>query len=309
MIENFLRVSEHVLVLFILIAIGFAAKKTKIIGESSVKGMTKLVLYFVTPCVMINAFHNSEFNNEMLVNLILTMVAVLLTYAGSIAVATLIFRDKNESRRAVLRFATIFSNCGFMSLPLQEAILGDDGVFYGSICVAMFNLVSWTYGLVIMSGTRKSISAKKLLTNPGIIGVTLAIIIWVTNIHLPDMVHSPITYMAGLNTPIPMIIIGSHLASANIKKALTDKWCYVSMALRMLVIPAATMFGLLACGIGGSMMVAIVIATSAPVAATTTMFATTYDRDTELSVSLVSVTTVISILTMPSIVALAQFFA
>jgi predicted permease len=196
-----------------------------------------------------------------------------------------------------------------MSLPLQQALLGNEGVFYGSVFVAIFNLVSWTYGLVLMSGNIKAISLRHLITNPGVVGVIIAIILWVCKITLPDIISTPVGYMAALNTPVPMIVIGCHLATANIKAALTDIWSYISIALRMIVIPIATLFILYVCGVRGSMLIAIVIATSAPTAATTTMFATKYDRDASLSVSIVSVTTIISLVTMPLIVALAQLLA
>jgi predicted permease len=160
-----------------------------------------------------------------------------------------------------------------------------------------------------MSGNIKDISLKRLVTNPGVVGVVVAIILWVCKISLPTILSTPISYMAALNTPVPMIVIGCHLATANVKDALTDIWSYISIGLRMIIIPLATLFVLYICGVRGSMLIAIVIATSAPTAATTTMFATSYDRDASLSVSLVSLTTIISLITMPLIVALAQLFA
>lgn len=95
---------------------------------------------------------------------------------ATILLVSLVFKGK-DSKKRVLRFATVFSNCAFMSFPLQEAVLGDDGLFYGAVFVAVFNILVWTYGLVCMSGDIKEISAKKLITNPGIIGVVIAIII------------------------------------------------------------------------------------------------------------------------------------
>lgn len=309
MISNFLTVSQQVVILFILIAIGFVSRKANIIKDNAVKGMTNLVLYFATPCVIITSFHDCEFNNEMLMGLLIMTVIVVAIYTFSIFIATLCFRQKDIARRAVFRVATVFSNCGFMSLPLQKAILGSDGVFYGAIYVGMFNIVVWTYGLFTMSGSKKELGIKKLVTNPGIIGVVFGILVWVLNINLPEIIYAPINYMGSLNTPVPMVIIGCQLASAMLKPAFTNKFSYLAMSLRLLIIPAVTLIVLVLCGVRGSVLVATVIATSAPSAATTTMFATKYDRDISLSVSLVSVTTLISIISMPIIVAIAQMFA
>ena len=139
MLSDFLTVGQQVVILFILIGAGFASKKAKLISDNAVKGMTNLVLYLATPCIIISSFQNCKFNSEMLVNLLIMTVAVVCIYIGSIVIANLVFRDKDMSRRAVFRVATIYSNCGFMSLPLQQAILGSDGVF-----TVQFMLVSST---------------------------------------------------------------------------------------------------------------------------------------------------------------------
>ncbi len=309
MLSSFLTVSQQVLILFILIAAGFVSRKINLIGESAVKGMTNLVLYFATPCVIITSFNDCKFNREMLIGLLLMAGIVVVIHIVSIAVATLCFGNRDTAKKAVFKVATVFSNCGFMSLPLQKAILGSDGVFYGAIYVAIFNIMVWTYGLVTMSGNKKDLSLKKLITNPGIVGVVIAVVIWVLNIHLPTVIYSPINYLGALNTPVPMIIIGCQLASANLKRAFTDRYSYLSMGLRLIIIPLVTLGVLVVLGVRGSMLVATVIATSAPSAATTTMFATKYNRDTSLSVSLVSASTLISMISMPVIVALAQMFA
>ncbi len=309
MLSSFLTVAEQVVILFVLIGVGFVCGKTNLVKENAVKGMTNLVLYFATPCVIITSFQKCEFSSDKVYGLLLMVVISALIHIVSIVIASLCFRQKDIAQRAVLRVATIFSNCGFMSLPLQKAILGNDGVFYGAIYVAMFNIFVWTYGLVTMSGNKKDLSLQKLVANPGVIGVVVGILLWMFNIHMPTVIYAPVDYLGSLNTPVPMLIIGCQLASANLKVAFKDKFSYLSMGLRLIAIPVLTLAVLVLCGVDGSLLVATVIATSAPSAATTTMFATKYDRDTSLSVSLVSVTTLISIISMPVIVALAQMFA
>ena len=294
MLENFIVVAQQVLVLFILISLGFACGKKKIITDVSAKHINNLVLYFVTPCVMVSAFQR-DFTPELLGGLATAVMA------ATILLVSLIFKGK-DSKKRVLRFATVFSNCAFMSFPLQEAVLGDDGLFYGAVFVAVFNILVWTYGLVCMSGDIKEISAKKLITNPGIIGVLIAIIIFALNIKLPYMVGQPVEYMAALNTPLPMMIIGYYLSEADLKKAFSNVSVYVAMGLRLVLVPVITAIVLYLCKVETTLAVACVIAS----AATTTMFAVKYNKDTELSVSIVAVTTVFSIITMPLVIAFAQ---
>lgn len=296
-------IAEQVLVLFVLIAVGFACGKKGLINEISSKKMTDLVLYIVTPCVMISAFQR-EFSVELVGKIAIAAASAALIIGGSIIAALLIFHDKSEARNKVLQFSVIFSNCGFMSLPLQKAILGNDGWFYGSIFVAVFNVFVWTYGLVMMSGDKKQLSLKKLITNPGIIGVTVALVLFVCRISLPSVISQPVSYLANLNTPIPMLIIGFYLSRADLKAAFRDGWVYLAMAVRLIIIPLAAALIMTALKLDKTMTVAFIIASSAPTAATTTMFAAKFNRDAGLSVSIVAASTIVSILTMPLVVAL-----
>ena len=305
MLENFIMITQQVLVLFILIVIGFVCGKKGLINDTTSKGITNIVLYVVTPCVMITAFQRN-FSFELLGNVIIAAACAALIMTGSILISTLIFRDKNESRKKVLQFSTVFSNCGFMSLPLQKAILGDNGWFYGSIFVAVFNLFVWSYGLVSMSGDKKQLSLKKIAFNPGIVGVLIAVILFISSITLPYIISQPMQYLSELNTPLPMLIIGYHLSKADFKKAFTDSGAYLAMGIRLVLIPTLATLILSLLPLDKDMIIAFIIASSAPTAATTTMFASKFNRDVELSVSAVASTTLVSVITMPVIVAFAQ---
>ncbi len=308
MLNSFLTVSQQVLILFVLIGIGFFCGKTKIINETGSKVIADVVLFFVTPCVIINAFQR-EFDVTMLIKLIVSAVCSAAILFCSVIVAQLLFRKHNKDKACVYKFATVFSNCGFMSLPLQQALLSDEGVFFGATFVAMFNIFVWSYGIITMKGENEKGAMLKILINPGIIGTIIGIVLFLCSVTLPTIVAQPVTYMAALNTPVPMLIIGYYLSKADLRKAFTDLWSYVSMALRLVVLPLVTLFVLILCGIKGVLLVSLIISVASPVAAITTMMSAKYNRDTELSVSLVSASTLLSLFTMPLIVGLAQYLS
>ena len=228
-----------------------------------------------------------------------------------IAVAVLsafIFKGGKAATVKVLRFAVIFSNVGYMGIPLQKAVLGDEGVFYGSVCVAAFNIFLWTYGIICMSGDKKQLSAKKLVFNPGIIGVTVGLILFIFSVKLPLPIASAIKGMSELNTPLAMMVIGFNLARSNLLSAFKSKAVYIIAFLRLILVPLLALAVLLLLGVRGTVLVSIIIAASAPVAAVTTVFSVKYETNVSLSVKLVAITTLLSIITMSAIVALAQLF-
>lgn len=304
-LQNFLTVGQQVLIIFILISVGFICGKTRLIKEDGASCLTDIVLYAVTPCLMIEAFQR-DFDASMLTNLLITAAAALGVHLLSILIAALCINDRDKPRRTVLRFSVIFSNCGFMCLPLEQALLGEDGVFYGSVFIAVFNIVLWSYGLVMMSGDKKQLSIKKLALNPGISGVLIGIVFFVCSIRLPEILMAPISFLSGLNTPLPMLVIGYYLYRSNLIDAVKDVKSYIAIALRLVVIPVLSLAILYWWGLRGTLLLSTVIAASAPVAASTTMFATKFNKDIAASVNLVSLSTIFSILTMSLIVGFAQ---
>lgn len=304
----FLNVLTQVLILLILIMLGAVLSKVKMLNDESVKGMTDLVLYIVTPCVIIKSFIR-EFDPTLTKKLLLSFAIAFLAHLGYIILSHLILHSKNKAQEKVLRFGTVFANCGFMAIPLLQALVGDLGVFYGTAFIAVFNILVWSYGLGIMSGSIKTLTPKKLIINPGIIGTVIGLVIFFFNIPIPAIAYEPISFMAALNTPLPMIIIGYHLAQSDLIKGLKNVGAVISMVLRLLVFPALVLGVMYLCGIRGEVLVACTISASVPTAANTTMFASKFNADTSLSVSMVSLSTIISVITIPIIVTLAKTIA
>lgn len=306
MAQSVLTVAAQVLILFILIGVGFLCGKARFLTDSAVKGFTDIVLYIVTPCVIIHSYQR-EFDPAMLKALMISAAASLASFALDILLAELTVHDKDKKREKVLKFGVVFSNCGYMSLPLQSALLGEEGVFYGATYVALFNIVMWTYGVIVMSGDKKSISIKNIVLNPGMIGTAAGILLFLTSVRLPAIIGEPISSLAALNTPVPMMIIGYNLSKSKI--SIRGANAYFTIVMRLVVTPLLMLGGLYVCGIKGSLMISLVVALSAPIAAGTTMFSEKYGADTPLSAALVSVSTLLCIVTMPLIVGLAGMAA
>jgi predicted permease len=119
--------------------------------------------------------------------------------------------------------------------------------------------------------------------------------------------------MAALNTPVPMFIIGFmlweiiHNGMPRVRKILTYQKLYLTIALRLILVPLLILLVLTSFPMDQTLAISVMICASAPVAATTTMFSEKFDADTDVSVTLVSLSTVCSLLTMPLTVGLARY--
>ena len=310
MLDGFLLTAQQVGVLFALMTVGYVCRKTNFLSDAFVKGCVNLLLLIVTPCLIVHVFQR-PFTGTALANLGLALAVAFAAHLIGIVFAEICFRRTDERQRGVLKFATVFSNGGFMAIPLEYALLGPDGAFYGAVYVVMFNLLCWTYGLKVMCGHLKDMNRRILFVNPGTVGIAIGLPLFLTSTTLPVILHDPIKYISDLNTPLAMIVIGFYLADARFAAYFRCVPALVASALRLLIIPALVLVGLVAARgmrLDPTMAIALTASASAPVAAMNTMFASKYGRDVDVSVGLVAVTTILSIATMPLLVGISMWF-
>lgn len=298
----------QVLVLFILMGVGYVAAKKKWLSEDGIRSVTNLMLYIITPCMMISAFQR-PFDPALLKGFLISAAASVGVYVMEIAIASLLIRDRDEARRRTLRFGVVFANCGYMAFPLLDALMGSEAVLYGAAFNAVHVVFLWTYGLSLMCGGKEKISVRKAVINPGTVSAVIGLVLFFCSIELPPLLGQPVEYLAGLNAPVPMLIIGYYLAKLDFHKVLRTGNEYLMLALRLVGIPLLTLGILYLCGVRGFVLTSIVVCVSAPVATMATMFATKYELDPEFASSTVAVSTLISIVTMTLIVGFTGFIS
>ena len=300
-----LTVARQVAVLFALMGVGAACRKARLLDDVAVKGFVDVLILVVTPCLIVTCF-DRPFDPSMLLGLGVAFGVALAAHFATMLLARLAVRHPAEDTRCVLKVAAVFSNAGFMGIPLEQAILGDEGVFYGIVYVVVFNLLMWSWGLAVMKG-RASLN-RMVFVNPGTVGIVMGLTVFLLPWRLPDVVREPVSMLAALNTPVAMLVIGYYLAGARLGKVLRTPAAHVAALLRLVVVPLLVLAALypLRGALDRTMMLAAVIPAAAPVGAMVTMFASKYRRDVDMSVGMVSGTTLLSIVTMPPVIALAM---
>ena len=313
--QNLATVAAQVGVLFALMAVGAVCRRVRLVDEASVKGIVNVLLLVVTPCLIIDSFQR-PFDSSMMHGFFWAFAIAVSAHVAIILFARLFSRGDDRSR-PVLRLAMVFSNAGFMGIPLEQAILGAEGVFYGIVYVVVFNFFMWSWGLYEMKFKVESEKFKvgfrakdlrPMIVNPGTVGIAIGLPLFFASVSLPAILKTPISLLAGLNTPLAMLVIGFYLAGADFRRVVRMPSAYLAAAVRLVVFPLALLALLypLRSHFPREMMLALVTAASAPVAAMVSMFASKYERDVDLSVGLVSGTTLLSIITMPPVIALAM---
>ena len=309
MLESLLIVARQVGILFALMAVGFICNKRKLLNGVAIKGITELLVLIVTPSLIVHVFQR-PFDRALLGGLGWAVAAAFFAHVEGSVLALLCVHDPVKRREGVLRFATIFSNAGFMGIPLEYAILGPKGVFFGAVYVVMFNLICWSWGIVVMCGGMKDVRLRTIFINPGSVGVAIGLPFFLFSLRMPAFIGEPIRMLSDLNTPLAMIMAGWYLAEADFRPVLRCAGAYIVAVLRLAVVPLAVIGALVAMrvfipSLDPVMAVAIATAAAAPTGALTTVIAAKYDLDVSTATGIVSGTTLLSILTMPPIVGFA----
>lgn len=302
-LKNMVTAAEQVLILYLMIAIGFLADKTGLYREKAARMTNDLLFYIVTPAVITQAFLSMELTRENVIGLLVAALCGFVLHGVAILLAFPFFRRK-DGKNVICKFASVYGNVGYMALPMAQALLGAPGVFYCSACLIPFNVVCFTHGVALMSGGRE-FNLKKLLFNPGTISVAIGLPLYLLEIELPNALASPVGMIAGLNTPMAMIMFGTYLANTDLKTMFLEKKIYLAAFLKLLALPALLLLIFRLCGITGTLLTSCMISASAPTANNTVMFAAKYGRDTGFASKTVAVITLLSVLTMPAMIALS----
>ena len=298
------NVASNVLVMLLLMLIGFVFTKKGVFTKEGIKQMTELALRVAVPCLIINSYQR-EFDPEMAKGLALALLFTLIIHIVYMLAVTFIFKKRDDKKDRISKFGAVYSNCGFMALPLIQAIYGDEGVFYAVAYVTVFNVLYWTHGIYLYTKDIKQLSLKKIIFNPGVLGAIIGIALFVTRITLPAPIGKTVSFMASINTPIPMIVLGTYLVNLNIKQTLKNGSLWAVTVLRLVVLPIITMFALKILGWEDIVSMPLILASASPVAAVATLFAVRYGLDSEYSTQAVSFTTLLSVITIPVIMMLA----
>lgn len=302
MLDDLLVVAGSVVTLFLMMGVGFFFGKRGMLSTETLSQLSRLLLTVVCPCTVINALQ-VERSARLLSQMGLALLLVVASYVVFGLAACLLFRRQAAPTRAALRFGVVYGNVGFMGLPLVMSVLGEEAVPYCAMGIAVFNVATWTHGIAVM-GQRASL--RRAVLNPGVIGFAIAVVLFVGGLSLPGPVASAVEYLSGLNTPLAMVVIGGQMAGADLAATFRAGRLYGAAALKLVAMPLITIAALLPLGLDPTMFLTLAILAGCPTAGTTSMVCQLFHQDTASAAQLVTLSTLLSMVTLPLVALLAQ---
>jgi predicted permease len=296
---------NQVTTLLFLIVVGYVIRKLGILNRQLNKGLSDLLLYVTLPFSIITSF-NFPFSRTLLANGIIVLLISMAIHLFAIFISKLLYFKYASATNQVLRAATVFSNCGFMGFPILEAVYGTQGVFYGSFYVLIFQVLIWTVGVGIFTGKQNTTTWRQVL-NPAVIAVITGFTLFVFSIKLPEPLFNALVMVGSMTTPISMLIIGSLLFEIKLSEVFSGFSIFYVTIMRLIILPLFAVSCLLFLGVKGITLGVPVLATAMPAAALIVVFAEKHGADAVLASRAVFLSTILSIITIPAMIALIQY--
>ena len=220
--------------LFVIIGIGFAVVRVGLVKSKDSRVLSMISLYVVCPIAIMNGFE-VEPEPAVMYGLLLATVFAVITHIVFIALAKLLERPLKLS--ALERMSIIYSNAGILTIPIVQAMLGNEWVIYTCAYNVVQLILLWTHCRIQISG-EKTVELKKILLNPNIIAILLGIFIFFTGFRFIGPIDSAIDSIAAMIGPVGMLITGMVIGGMPLKELFSFKRAWLILFLRLLVAPA-----------------------------------------------------------------------
>lgn len=299
---------RQIATMFIIIFIGIICSKAGIITEKGNKTLSAVVLNVVNPAVIFMSYQ-VDFDKELLKGLGIAVGLSAITFLTAIIISNLVILRKNNKDFNIERIGLVYSNCGFIGIPIINALIGSQGVFYLAAYLTIFNVLLWTHGVILMTGVADLKAAGKALMTPCIIAIALGVVFFVFGIRLPGFISDAVEFIGSMNTPLAMLVAGATIAGTNMLAVLKKIRIYFIILLKLFVIPliiVAIMIPFAGMGIEKNIIMTIIIATACPTGASGVLFALRYEGNALYASEIFGITTFLSAVSIPLIMLLTD---
>lgn len=301
----FLIIVSQILKMILLMLTGYFCYRQKLVDQQGNKALANLLLLVVNPVVAIMALQ-TDYSPHLVSGLLVSFALAAVTHILAIALAALLIKKTGNDDYSTERFSAVYSNCGFMGIPLIQSILGSEGVLYLTAYITVFNIFSWTQGVALMTGKATAKDFRKGLFSPMVIACALGLALFAAQIRFPAVIADTLNYVSGMNTPLAMMIAGISIAQTDLPQMLRNKKIYFVTAFKLLLMPAVMLGVLVLVRPSFTVACTILIAAACPSAASGTAFALRFHKNYRHASEIYAFTTLCSLATIPLFVYAAE---
>ena len=296
---------RQMLVFFLIILVGYICRKIGFLNDTASKSISAIVVNVANPMLILSSAMSGEriSDNRVLLH---ALLSALLIHTVMILASRFLPRllGAKPENYGIYRVMLIFSNIGFVGMPVIRATYGEIAVLYAAVFTVPYNILIYTYGISEIKGEKfdfrgNGTEVLKKIFNVGVISAIIGIAIYLLGIQTPSFIKETVDYLSNLTAPLSMMVIGNSLAKMDVRKLFTNKELLIFSAVKLLILPIICTFIVLAVPIDPTLKGVCMIMMAVPVGSMTAMMAQQYDSNYELASQGVALTTLLSVLTIP----------
>lgn len=236
---TFFTVFFQMLALLIMIGAGYYVTKKGMLDAHTNNQMSDLIVNLFNPLLVLASAANSVGKISLDAMKLIGIIAVGMFLAFILAgmILSPLF-EKDKEQRKIFQLMFVFSNVGFIGIPVISSIFGEQYVVYVSEFMLVYTLVFYTYGIALMDG-EFSKSSLRAMANPGTVSALLAMAVIIWGIQLPEFLKTAVAYLGNVTSPMALVAVGFALAESDLKKIFCQPRLYAFSAVKLLVLPLA----------------------------------------------------------------------
>lgn len=227
----------QMLAILVMIGAGYLMTRFKMMDGHTNSQMSNMIVNVFNPCLILAGAANSvgQISLELMGTTAFAAAGMFVIFiiAGMILSP---FFDREREQRMLFQLMFVFSNLGFIGIPVVSSILGPEYVVYVTEFMLIYTLVFYTYGVALMDG-KFSLSSLKAMINPGTVFGLAAIVVIICGIRLPGFIKTSITYLGNVTSPMALVAVGFTLAHSDLKKIFCQLRLYLFSLIKLLILP------------------------------------------------------------------------
>ena len=298
-------VATSVFLLFALIFLGFFIGKRQIVRQECTPDLSNFILKITMPVTVFCSIVDQQ-GSGMLSSCAQILAAVIVLHAVSGLIGLLLVQvlPIPEKEKGIWIYTCMFSNNGFMGLPLALSIYGSEGMFLMALSNVVTNFLIFSVGVKLLTWKYpcdETISFRKMVLNNINIAVVIGFIFCFFHIPVPELADKLLTYISNITSGLSMIVVGLSLSRLPFKAVFEDKKMFLLAGMRLLILPliVIAVLRLLSVQIDGTLVSVLILTAALPASSAQSMIAEQYGTNTSAAGRSVFITTLFSVITVP----------
>ena len=311
---TFLTTLEQMTRIFLFLLLGFGLNRLKILPKGAGTGISKLVTTVFLPALLLhsNVTGFNIANIGLYGKLVLLGGIMSLTVIFAVSPIAKKFAGDDQTDRGVYLYGLSIPNTGSVGTPVVLALFGATGLLEYNLFLFLWSLLTYAWGVNLFTPHQGKMTLSRRvmqILNPAFVFSNLGLILGALGAKnwLPDMAVDIVGDLGACYVPIALLMAGYTIAEYPLGNVFTLPKSYLFAFLRLIAIPVVVMLLCLFLGMEKSVATLVLLGFACPCGINVVVFPASYGQDCKTGASLVLISSLGSILTIPALYALLQF--